>query len=113
MPYLRSVLGVLLLMIALASANQLSVSQIFNFDPDTTDQSDDSDDQQGDQVVSMDDFLVQKRFALLTPEPLENPSEIVSVESEKPAVTLFSRAVPCLLPTRLFISRSGLLPRAP
>lgn len=113
MPYLRTLLGVLLVIIALVSASLSSASQNFHFNADNTSQSDDSDDQQSDQVVSVDDFLFQKRFALLTPAQLEKSSEVAGVRSEKPASATFSRVVTCLIPARLFISQCGLLPRAP
>lgn len=102
---------------ALVSTSQSSVLQNFYFDTDAASQPDQSDNQSdgqpGDQAATVDGFLFQKRFALLTPPQNEKPAGFVLVVSEKPAPANFHRIVPFLIPARLLISQSGLLPRAP
>jgi len=116
MPCLRSLLGVLLVMIALASASQSWALQNFSLEADASqsDQSDDqSDGQQGDQVTMVDFVVFQKRFAVPGPPQSEKPSKVVRARSGKTALAKFSRAVTFPAPARLLISRCGLLPRAP
>ncbi len=116
MRYLRAFLGVLLVMIAMVSASQSSASQNFfsNADASQSDQTDDqSDGQQGDQVATVEMVVLQKRFSLLVPPQPEKSFELDAVVSEKTVPAKSFRDVTCLMPARLLLSRSGLLPRAP
>lgn len=113
MPCLRIFLGVLFVMMALVLTNQPLFLQNIYSDADSPAQSNGSDDRQSDQVANVDGFLFQKRIALQTPAPTERSSEIAKIASEKSLSFKISRPIPFLIPARAFISRTGLLPRAP
>ena len=102
---------------ALVSTSQSSSLHNFYFDTDAASQPDQSNDQsdgqQGDQAATVDGFLFQKRFALLTPPQNEKPASVVLALPEEPVLAKSSRAVPFLIPACLLISMGGLLPRAP
>lgn len=113
MPYLRSLLGVLLVLIALAAAGQSSAAQSFCFADADTSQSDDSDGQSSDQAAPVDGFLIQNRFTLLLPPQTQTASGFVRAATDKPVLADIFQIVLVPAPGRLLISQSGLLPRAP
>jgi hypothetical protein len=111
MLHLRHALKIfLLLTVVLALAVPLSASQDNTKSDDSSSQSDRSDDQQCDQVT-LSDFIFEHSSILCKQLPPQICLAIISATSESSSAIQIS-CEPTFLP-HIFISASGLRPRAP
>jgi hypothetical protein len=110
MPYLRHALNLFLLLIVLAQAIPSAVSQDNTSSDDSASQSDRSDDQQNDQI-SLSDFIFEHSSILHKQLPREICLEPISIAPGSHSLLQIS-CDPSFLP-HIFISGSGLMPRAP
>jgi hypothetical protein len=111
MPYLRAFLGVFLVMIALATANQ-SLS-LEDFCSDDTSQSENSSGQQNDQIADVRGMKSQNRFARQVPPQSGKSFLDVHFPSKNPALVGIFCDDAFLIPAHPFLSQAGLLPRGP
>lgn len=110
MPFLRHALNLFLLLTVLALAFPSLASQDNTKSDDSTSQSDRSDDQANDQVA-LNDFIFERSSILQNQLPREICLNPVSTVPETSCSFQIS-CDPTFLP-HIFISGSGLMPRAP
>ncbi len=113
MPDIRKFLGVLLVMIAMASASQALSSQNFCFDVDVASQSDESAEQPCARITNVVGLFFQQGIARRMLPRSEEFFRVAKSAPEKVAMAKISSGVSFLLPAPVFLSQTGLLPRAP
>jgi hypothetical protein len=110
MPDLRHALNLFLLLAVLALAIPSAISQDNTSSNDSASQSDRSDDQQND-PITLSDFIFEHSSILHKQLPREICLEPISTASGSHGLLQIS-CEPSFLP-HIFISGSGLMPRAP
>ena len=110
MPYLRQALTLFLLLFVLALAVPVPTSQDNNRTDDTSSQSDNSNDQQSDQIV-LGDFLFEHPSILHHKLPDEICFDVAGTAPEQSSSIQLSGPAPIL--PHVSISQCGLMPRAP
>lgn len=111
MPHLRRLLEIFVAITILTLTVPSFNWQDNGVDNSDTSQSDSSGDQLPDQASSLGDFLLGESTVLYSPFQYELLSASIQADSENFRAAPISYSVPFL--PHLFISESGLMPRAP